>query len=87
MQATLMADGGSAAYPEILDLNPELGPALRLNNTSAVPVNGRTTVEVVGLVDRDKDIGAESPFLRPSCAGQLSGLVNPIRFCFSRDLV
>lgn len=52
IQATLVADGGGAAYPEILDLNPELGPVLRLNNTSAVPVNGRATVEVVGLVDR-----------------------------------
>jgi len=51
MQATRVADGGSAAYPEILDLNPELGPSLRLNNISAVPVNGRATIDIGGLVD------------------------------------
>lgn len=51
LQATRFVDGGDSAYPEILDLNPELGPAIRLNNISAVAVDGRATIDIGGLVD------------------------------------
>lgn len=51
LQITPFNDGSGAAYGVIQDLNEVLGPAVLVNNTSAVPVNGRATVEIGGLVD------------------------------------
>jgi hypothetical protein len=51
LQITPFNDGSGAAYGVIQDLNEVLGPAVLVNNTSAVPVNCRATVEIGGLVD------------------------------------
>lgn len=51
LQITPFNDGSGAAYGVIQDLNAELGPAVLLNNPSAVSVNGRATVDIGGLVD------------------------------------
>jgi Putative phage tail protein len=51
VQVTPVADGSGAVSAQVLDMQPFVGPALQLLNSSGVSVAGTATIDIGGFID------------------------------------